>query len=134
MSSEDIFLFLQQLVGRTGAKTFRPPNMGRPGSMEPGQVQAPAAGPSTSALAAAPPEQQKIMLGERLYPLVQRLQPEKAAKITGMLLEMDNQEVLYLIDNADALGSKVEEAVSVSAGCNFNQAHAQLSSCKSVAE
>lgn len=75
------------------------------------------AGPSapggTSALASAPPEQQKIMLGEQLYPLVHRREPDKAAKITGMLLEMDNAEVLYLIENIDALNSKIDEAVQV---------------------
>lgn len=40
-------------------------------------------GLTTAMLAAAPPEQQKQMLGERLFPLVQRLQPELAGKITG---------------------------------------------------
>lgn len=66
-----------------------------------------------AALASAPPEQQKIMLGEQLYPLVHSLNSEKAAKITGMLLEMDNNEVLYLIENPEALQSKVEEAMIV---------------------
>ena len=64
-------------------------------------------------LAAAAPEQQKQMLGERLCPLVQDLQPELAAKITGMLLEMDNSEVLALLDSPDALSSKVDEAIMV---------------------
>jgi hypothetical protein len=41
-------------------------------------------------LAAAPPEQQKQLLGERLFPLVANVQPDLAGKITGMLLEMDN--------------------------------------------
>lgn len=103
-------------IGRGGAKSFRPQPLNRPGSIGGGPNTATGSaggGPSTSALAAAPPEQQKIMLGERLYPLVDRIQPDKAAKITGMLLEMDNQEVLYLIDNAEALNAKVEEAVAV---------------------
>lgn len=97
-----------------------PPVGGRAGGRDGGRgmrPQAPSAGPSatggTSALASAPPEQQKIMLGERLYPLVQSRQPEKAAKITGMLLEMDNVEVLYLIENLDALNNKIDEAVQV---------------------
>ncbi|XP_041997681.1 polyadenylate-binding protein 7-like isoform X1 [Salvia splendens] len=67
----------------------------------------------SSLLAAAPPEQQKHILGERLYPLVAHHQPELAAKITGMLLEMDNSELLVLLDSPESLSSKVEEAVQV---------------------
>jgi polyadenylate-binding protein len=47
-------------------------------------------------LTAAPPQQQKQMLGEALYPKIQAQQPELAGKITGMLLEMDNAELLGL--------------------------------------
>jgi polyadenylate-binding protein len=64
-------------------------------------------------LAAAAPEQQKQMLGERLYPLVQMQQPMLAGKITGMLLEMDNSELLLLLEDSDALTEKVDEAVTV---------------------
>eukprot|EP00879_Flechtneria_rotunda_P000310 GHRR01000401.1.p1 GENE.GHRR01000401.1~~GHRR01000401.1.p1 ORF type:complete len:654 (+),score=211.27 GHRR01000401.1:245-2206(+) len=64
-------------------------------------------------LANASPEQQKQILGERLFPQVQSLQPELAGKITGMLLEMDNSEVLLLLDNQEALVAKVEEAIEV---------------------
>ncbi|KAL1566028.1 polyadenylate-binding protein 7-like isoform X1 [Salvia divinorum] len=67
----------------------------------------------SSLLAAAPPEQQKHILGERLYPLVAHHQPDLAAKITGMLLEMDNSELLVLLDSPESLSSKVEEAVQV---------------------
>jgi polyadenylate-binding protein len=68
---------------------------------------------TTAMLAAAAPEQQKQMLGERLFPLVQRLQPELAGKITGMLLEMDNSELLLLLESPEALSSKVDEAIAV---------------------
>ncbi|KAK9908763.1 hypothetical protein WJX75_002528 [Coccomyxa subellipsoidea] len=68
---------------------------------------------TTAMLAAAAPEQQKQMLGERLFPLVQRLQPELAGKITGMLLEMDNSELLLLLESPDALQAKVDEAITV---------------------
>ncbi|EIE25350.1 polyadenylate binding protein [Coccomyxa subellipsoidea C-169] len=68
---------------------------------------------TTAMLAAAAPEQQKQMLGERLFPLVQRLQPELAGKITGMLLEMDNSELLLLLESPDALVAKVDEAITV---------------------
>jgi polyadenylate-binding protein len=65
------------------------------------------------ALANAPPEQQKQILGERLFPLVHRLQPELAGKITGMLLEMDNTELLNLLESPDSLTAKVDEAMAV---------------------
>jgi len=68
---------------------------------------------TAAALAAAPPDQQKQMLGERLYPLIQKQQPELAGKITGMLLEMDNGELLHLLENQEALDGKVNEAVAV---------------------
>ncbi|XP_027330417.1 polyadenylate-binding protein 8-like isoform X3 [Abrus precatorius] len=66
-----------------------------------------------TALANAPPEQQRTMLGEALYPLVDQLEHDAAAKVTGMLLEMDQPEVLHLIESPDALKSKVAEAMDV---------------------
>eukprot|EP00198_Chlamydomonas_reinhardtii_P000336 XP_001689671.1 polyadenylate-binding protein RB47 [Chlamydomonas reinhardtii] len=68
---------------------------------------------TASALAAAAPEQQKMMIGERLYPQVAELQPDLAGKITGMLLEMDNAELLMLLESHEALVSKVDEAIAV---------------------
>jgi polyadenylate-binding protein len=49
-----------------------------------------------SQLAAAAPPQQKQLLGEAIFPKISALQPELAGKITGMLLEMDNQELVNL--------------------------------------
>jgi len=66
-----------------------------------------------AAFAAAPDHQQKQMLGEALYPRIQKLHPELAGKITGMLLEMENMELLTLIDDDAALQQKVTEALSV---------------------
>ncbi|CAM6036437.1 unnamed protein product [Sphagnum compactum] len=66
-----------------------------------------------SALASALPDQQRAMLGEQLYPLVEQLEHDQAGKVTGMLLEMDQTEVLHLIESPEALKSKVAEAMEV---------------------
>uniref|UniRef100_A0A2P2PTJ6 PABC domain-containing protein n=1 Tax=Rhizophora mucronata TaxID=61149 RepID=A0A2P2PTJ6_RHIMU len=66
-----------------------------------------------SALASATPEKRTVMLGEHLYPLVKCIEPDNAGKVTGMLLEMDQTEVLHLIESPDALKEKVAEAKEV---------------------
>uniref|UniRef100_A0A8C5FM01 Polyadenylate-binding protein n=1 Tax=Gadus morhua TaxID=8049 RepID=A0A8C5FM01_GADMO len=82
-------------------------------SMEPA-VQIRGQEPLTaSMLASAPPMDQKQLLGERLYPLIQALHPILAGKITGMLLEIDNSELLHMLESPESLHSKVEEAVAV---------------------
>lgn len=58
-------------------------------------------------LAAADPKMQKQMIGERLYPLIAINQPDLAGKITGMLLEIDNSELLHILDSREALKSRV---------------------------
>ncbi|KFV53871.1 Embryonic polyadenylate-binding protein, partial [Gavia stellata] len=68
---------------------------------------------TASMLAAAPPQEQKQMIGERLYPLIHAMHPSLAGKITGMLLEIDNSELLLLLESPDSLRSKIEEAVAV---------------------
>ncbi|NXJ79629.1 EPAB protein, partial [Trogon melanurus] len=69
---------------------------------------------TASMLAAAPPQEQKQMIaGERLYPLIHAMHPSLAGKITGMLLEIDNSELLLLLESPDSLHAKIEEAVAV---------------------
>merc|ERR1712226_1768710 len=96
-------------------------------SMPPGSSQQSAQGQSpteaaltASALASATPEMQKNMIGERLYPLIHQSQPELAGKITGMLLEMDNSELLHLLESPDALNAKISEALQVLEAHNSN--------------
>jgi polyadenylate-binding protein len=78
------------------------------------QPQATAAPSFTQVLSTASPEEQKQMLGEKLFEKIctqgPRLDQERSAKITGMLLEMDNTELLHLLEDHQALNDKVEEA------------------------
>ncbi|GBE60586.1 polyadenylate binding protein [Babesia ovata] len=55
----------------------------------------------------------KQMIGERLFPIVARENPDLAGKITGMMLEMDNQELMALLDNEQQLKDKIQEAMRV---------------------
>jgi len=68
---------------------------------------------TASTLAAAPAAMQKQMLGEHLFPKIAAYQPELAGKITGMMLEMDNSELLILLESDTQLKAKVEEALRV---------------------
>ena len=61
------------------------------------------------------------LLGENLYPLVDQLEHENAAKVTGMLLEMDQTEVLHLLESPEALKAKVSEAMDVLRNVNQQQ-------------
>jgi len=95
-----------------------PPQAGRGMPPQiPGMPQIPqdgvAGGMLQTQLSAVPAPQQKQLLGEALFPKIQALQPELAGKITGMLLEMDNQELVNLIEDENALRAKVDEALTV---------------------
>jgi polyadenylate-binding protein len=68
----------------------------------------------SSKLTSASPQEAKQLLGEHLYPLVAKLATtEQSGKLVGMLLEMDNSELLVLLDNPELLHNRVNEALSV---------------------
>ena len=83
----------------------------------------------TSVAKAKRPEEQTQLLGEQLFPLISdnivdyKLSPvlsaqmgpfvELAGKVTGMLLELDDDELLPLFDQPEALSAKVMEAIDV---------------------
>ena len=76
---------------------------------------APTATPKLNAayLASLPDEQQKRTLGEALFTQIHPHTAQYAGKVTGMLLEMDNGELLHLLETPESLQAKVEEAVAV---------------------
>lgn len=80
---------------------------------------------TASILATASSSEQKQMIGERLFPLVQEHQPHLAGKITGMLLEIDNTELLHMLESRELLSAKVEEAVQVLQAHQAKEAAAQ---------
>jgi len=64
-------------------------------------------------LAKATSNEQKQILGEKLFPLVSAQYPDLAGKVTGMLLEIDNSELLLMLEQPEQLKIKVDEAVNV---------------------
>jgi polyadenylate-binding protein len=70
------------------------------------------------------------MLGEALYPLIHASQPDLAGKITGMLLEMENVELLTLIETPTALTEKVDEALTVLAAWGKQQGDEEVKEVK----
>ncbi|ANZ77385.1 BA75_05166T0 [Komagataella pastoris] len=62
-----------------------------------------------------PIEQQKRVLGEELYPKVvatnKAQDPEAAGKITGMILDLDNQEILQLLEDEELFNTHFNEAL-----------------------
>lgn len=90
---------------------------------QPQQQRAPAQGivvggqePLTShMLAQAAPQEQKQLLGERIYALIDKMYPglKDAGKITGMMLEIDNSELIMMLQDTDLFRQKVDEASQV---------------------
>lgn len=75
-------------------------------------------------LAQAAPQEQKQLLGERIYALIEKLFPnhKDAGKITGMMLEIDNAELIMMLQDGDLFRNKVEEAFTVLTNAQNNAA------------
>ncbi len=70
--------------------------------------------PFAQMLASVPPEDQKRICGEKIYPAIAQSQPVLAGKITGMILESSYvEQLVQLIEDKDALNEKVSEALKV---------------------
>jgi len=115
----------QQMVVASGAVASQPHQSSVPtGQHSVSQVSA-GGGAQTSApmlevnpltsdmLQDAKPAEKKRLIGERLFPKIQVVEPRLAGKITGMLLEMDNTELLVLLTEQRALMNKINEALAV---------------------
>ncbi|KAG5664618.1 hypothetical protein KAF25_008352 [Fusarium avenaceum] len=92
------------------------PNAGRNGNGPQGGRGAEGAGASVvqqQLASVRDSAQQKQILGEMIFPKIQAINGELAGKITGMLLEMDNAELVNLIEDDAALKAKVDEALAV---------------------
>ena len=67
-------------------------------------------------IANAPLEAQKRILGEELYQRIvatgKAQEPEAAGKITGMMLGLENQEILDLLDDEELFNNHFEEALN----------------------
>lgn len=113
--------------GRGGIQGQGKPQQALASPQAPGSAPAPGAAPEAAQAPAAggaalnsqlldglSADERKRVLGEHLYPLIQRQNAGLAGKITGMILESaDAKEVIALIEQPPALLAKVNEALDV---------------------
>eukprot|EP01132_Coremiostelium_polycephalum_P006247 gene6247-7778_t len=86
----------------------------QPQQTQPQQPVAEQPHPNLQTLNSLPREQQHSYLGEYLYPLIHNYQPELAGKITGMLLDSLQPDVLItLTQRDDLLQDNIKEALDV---------------------
>lgn len=67
-------------------------------------------------VANVPEDQQKRILGEELYPKIVNTgkanEPEAAGKITGMMLDLENDEILALLEDDELFNTHFEDALT----------------------
>mmetsp|Transcript_28704 Transcript_28704/g.80237 ORF Transcript_28704/g.80237 Transcript_28704/m.80237 type:complete len:615 (+) Transcript_28704:516-2360(+) len=119
-----------QMQGGRGSPAIRggaaPPGGGGRGGHFAGQAAAPNGGvpgegePLTAEfLSHYSPEQQFLIVSQRLYPAIVKRQPDLAPKITGMIrswyLEHNEgpEELLRLLEDTNALNAKIQEALEI---------------------
>ncbi|XP_031558605.1 uncharacterized protein LOC116295046 isoform X1 [Actinia tenebrosa] len=59
------------------------------------------------------PNSEKDIIELRIYEIVEKLYPEHCEKITGMLLEVDENELKELLENQEELSNRIERAAMV---------------------
>jgi len=70
---------------------------------------------SIEQLTAHGPEQQRLLIGEKLWTAIFKREPERAGKITGMLLDsgLPLEDLVALLESEALLNAKIDEAVHV---------------------
>ena len=61
-------------------------------------------------LPTATPQDQKQLLGDRNFPQIKMMNSDLAGKLTGMMLEKSNENILQMIENPDYLTEEVKAA------------------------
>ena len=64
------------------------------------------------------PREQKQLIGERLFPLVQKIAPCEYVYIMHILLKIDNVKLLNMVESHELLSVEVERAVQYSKALN----------------
>jgi len=59
------------------------------------------------------PEDQVNYIGEEIYVRVAVSEPKRAGKITGMILELEIAELLYMLETKDLFDARVKECIEV---------------------
>lgn len=110
---------MNNMMGRAGPPTGpprprpnqrMPPHQFPPNQMPPMHSQQP---PLAAVINNMSEEEARQAMGERLYAKVMSINGEHAAKITGMLLEMDRNDILHMLETEAELEEKVHEALDV---------------------
>ena len=76
-------------------------------------------GPDTATRPLRTKDKSKNVLGSRLLPLVAAHEPDLRRKITGMFLELPEEEILPLLASPEALEDRIAEAVQVLEAANY---------------
>ena len=56
---------------------------------------------------------QKQMLGNELFPMIQKKNRDLAGKVTGMILEQDNTKLLRMLDDEEYFTKEVNKALNI---------------------
>jgi len=86
-----------------------PPSVGKPKPVNKRQQHA----ELIAHLASLNKTEAKQVLGEKLFTEIAKFEKHSAGKITGMLLELDNAELVGLLEDPAALNRKIAEALNV---------------------